>query len=147
MKRMIAPVFILVIAVGAGCAKKQEEEPESMLTAPSALTGDVTASADAQRGHTDRATDRPDFVSLRGTIRDLNDRHNQFVLVLPTTDAQPEPRTVVVRLDDRTSIVFDGHLVRRSALRNGQECSVDGLLRVDHVLARKITLARRPDRR
>ena len=148
MKRLIASACILVIGFGAaGCTKGYDEEESSTPTAPSALMSDSGASADVRVSATDRLADRPDFVSLRGHIRDLNARHSQFTLVLPTTDAQPEPRTVVVRLDERTTIVFEGRQVRRSALRNGMECGVDGLRREDHVLARKITLARLPDRR
>ena len=146
MRRQIAPLFILAAVTGLATACTMS--PESTPVAPSALATESTASADAQRG-ADRLnrTDRPELVVLRGTIRDLNARHTQFTLVLPTTDEQPEPRSVVVRLDDRTDIYAAGHLVRRSVLQNGLECGVEGILRVDHVLARKITLARRPDRR
>ena len=147
MKRTIVPVFILVMTVGAGCAKSNHDEESAMPTAPSALVSDSGASADVTASHPERAIDRPDFASLRGRIRDLNDRHTQFTLVLPTTDAQPEPRTVEVRIDERTDIIAGGKLVRRNVLQNGLECSVDGILRdAGHLLAKKITLARRPDR-
>ena len=145
MKRLIAPLFVLAVTgLGSACTTS----PESTPVAPSAVAIESSESADAQRGVTDRRNpaDRPELVVLRGTIRDLNARHTQFTLVLPLADGQTEPRSVVVRLDDRTDIVAGGHLVRRNVLQNGLECGVEGIQRVDHVLARKITLARRPDR-
>ena len=145
MRRTIAPLFVLALA---GVVSACSTSPESMPAAPSALALDSGASADAQRGRTDALADRPERVSLRGTIRDLNAPKTQFELVLPATDAQPEPRHVTVRLDDRTKIVVGDHPARRNVLQNGLECGVDGILRADsHVLAVKITLARRPDQR
>jgi len=148
MRRLIAPLIVLALAAAVpACASKSHEESNPV--APSSLALDISGeSAGELRGRTDPLAERPELVALRGTIRDLNDRKTQFVLVLPQTDAQPEPRTVLVRLDDRTKIVAGDHLVRRSVLQNGLECAVDGILRADsHVLARKITLARRLDRR
>src|SRR4030095_182224 len=142
MTRNVALTLCLaVVGFGAACSTN----PESSPVAPSALASDSTSeSSAAARASTDRR-DLPPLVSLRGTIRDLNDRHTQFVLVVQG-DTDP-PRHVQVRLDERTVIVFDGHFVRRSALQNGMECNVEGVLRDDVLLARKITLARAPAER
>ena len=142
MRQQIAPLFVLAATtLISACAAN----PESMPSAPSALSSTATDATDAIRGTAvlDRLADRPDHVSLRGRIRDLNDRKTQFTLVLPLEDGQTEPRSVLVRLDERTKIFVGDRPARRSVLQNGLECGVDGILRSDsHVLAVKITIPR-----
>ena len=134
--RSLAPLFIAAaLTGGAACSMG----PESSPTAPSALV--ASESSDVQRG----ASDRPAIVTLRGTIRDLNDRHTQFTLVMPSDS--PDPRSVVIRLDERTVISADGHGARKGLLQNGLLCGVEGIRREDAVVARKIVLVRRGDRR
>ena len=133
---ILAPIFIVAAMTGgAACSMA----PESSPTSPTALV--VTESADVQRG----VPDRPALVTLRGTVRDLNDRHTQFTLVVRSDSADPRP--VTIRLDERTIIQTDGHGARRGLLQNGQLCGVEGIRRDDGVLARRITIVRHGDRR